>query len=105
MGDWTQWIAIGHGLEHIVFCCYLHRIWEFNWFSIVSVELTFKLNYEGASALMGPSSSHFELIYIVGTCYKGWIDFRFTVVENDVLVIMQGCKGVSEQGLSIGLID
>ena len=54
---------------------------------------------------MGPSSSRFELIYIVGMCYKGWIDFRFTVVEKNVFVIMQGCVGVSEQGISVRLID
>ena len=30
---------------------------------------------------------------------------RFTLVHKGVLVIIQGCIGVSEQGLWIGLLD
>ena len=32
-------------------------------------------------------SSHFELVYPNDTSYEGWIDFRFTLVYKDVLVI------------------
>ena len=54
---------------------------------------------------MGLNGPHFDLIYLVGTYYEGWIDFRFTFVHMSILVIMQGCIRVSEQGIWIGLID
>ena len=54
---------------------------------------------------MGPSGPRFELIYLVSTNYEGQIDFRFTFVINDILVITQGCTKISEQGFWIGLID
>ena len=48
---------------------------------------------------MGPSGPRFELIYVVGMGYEGRIGFRFTFVHKNILLIMQGCIGVSEQGL------
>ena len=54
---------------------------------------------------MGPSGPRFELIYFVDTDYAEQIGFRFTFVHKGFLIIMEGCTGVSEQGLSIGLID
>ena len=54
---------------------------------------------------MGPYGPRYELIYLVGTDYEGWIGSRFTFEHKDILVIMQGCIEVSEQGLWIGLID
>ena len=54
---------------------------------------------------MSLSISRSKLIYLVGTDYDGHIGSRFTFVHNDVLVIMQGCIGISEQSLWIGLID
>ena len=79
------------------------------WSSIDSlqwdVESTLELDFEGASIPIGPSGSHFELIYIVGMGYEGRIGFRFTFVHKGVLVITQYCIGVSEQSLWIELID
>ena len=54
---------------------------------------------------MGPSGPCSKLIYLVGMGYEGWIGYKFTFVYKDVLVITQGCTGVSEQDLSIRLID
>ena len=54
---------------------------------------------------MGPNGPCFELIYLVGMDYEGRISFRFTFMDKGVLVIMQGCTRVSEQGLWIGLVD
>ena len=54
---------------------------------------------------MGPSGPHSKLIYLVGLSYEGQIDFKFTFVHKDILVIMQDCTRVSEQGLWIGLIN
>ena len=54
---------------------------------------------------MGPSGPRFEFIYLVGTNYESWIDSRFTFVHKDVLVTMQDCIGVSEQGVWIGIIN
>ena len=48
---------------------------------------------------MAPNDPCSELIYLVGMGYKGQIDFRFTFVHNGILVIMQGCTGISEQDL------
>ena len=48
---------------------------------------------------MGPNDPCFELIYLLGMGFEGWIDYRFTFVRNCVLIITQGCIGVSEQGL------
>ena len=63
------------------------------------------MDYKGASILICPSGSCSKLIYLVGMGYEGWIGSRFIFVHKGVLIIMQGCKGVSEQGLWIGLID
>ena len=63
------------------------------------------MDFEGASTPIGPNGPHFELIYLVGMDYEGRIDSRFTFVHKGVLVIMQDCTRVSEQGLWIGLID
>ena len=43
--------------------------------------------------------------YLVGMSYEGQIGSRFTFVHKGVLVIMQGCIEVIDQGLWIGLID
>ena len=63
------------------------------------------MDSEGASIFMGPIGSCSELIYLVGMGYESRIDFRFTFMHKGILVIMQGCIGVSERGLWIGLID
>ena len=68
-------------------------------------ESTLELDYEGASFPMGPSGPHSELIYLVGIGYENWIGSTFIFVCKGVLVIMQGCIGVCEQGLWIRLID
>ena len=47
-------------------------------------------------ALSGPRS---ELIYLFGMDYEDQINSRFTFVHKGILVTMQGCTGVSEQGL------
>ena len=47
---------------------------------------------------MDPNGPYSELIYLVGIGYEGQIDFRFTFVHKDILVISLGCIGVSEQG-------
>ena len=57
------------------------------------------MDSEGASTPMGHSGPRSELIYLVGMDYEDQIDFRFTFVQKGVLVIMQDCIGVSEQGL------
>ena len=54
---------------------------------------------------MGPNGPCSELIYLVGMDYEGQIGSQFTFVHKDILLIMQACIGVSEQGLQIGLID
>ena len=54
---------------------------------------------------MGPSGFHSKLKYLVGIGYEGKIDHRFNFVHKGVLVIMQDCISLSEQGLWIGLID
>ena len=54
---------------------------------------------------MGPYGPYSELIYLVGTDYEDQIGSRFTFVHKGILVIMQDCTGVSEQGLWIELID
>ena len=66
---------------------------------------TLELDYEGANIPIGPNGPYSELIYLVGMGYGGRIGSRFTFVHKVVLVITQGCIGVSEQGLWIGLID
>ena len=63
------------------------------------------MDYEGASIPIGPSGLCPKLIYLVGMGYEGQIDTRFTFVHKGILVIMQGCIEVSDQGLWIGLID
>ena len=54
---------------------------------------------------MGPNGPQSKLIYLVCMGYEGHIDCTFTFVYETILVIMQGCIGVSEQSLWIGLID
>ena len=63
------------------------------------------MDYEGSNTPMGPNGPCFELIYLVSMDYEGQISFRFTFMDKGVLVIMQGCTRVSEQGLWIGLVD
>ena len=45
------------------------------------------MDFEGASALMGPNGLCFELIYHDGTVYEGWIGSKFIFLHKDVLVI------------------
>ena len=45
---------------------------------------------------MGSNGPHSKLIYLVSTGYEGRIDSRLTFVYKSVLVIMQGCTGLSE---------
>ena len=71
----------------------------------MSVESNLELDYEETSIPIGPNGPHLELIYLVGMGYDGWISSRFTFVHKGILVITQGCIGVSVQGLWIGLID
>ena len=63
------------------------------------------MDYEGASIPIGPSGLCPKLIYLVVMGYEGRISSKFTFVHKSVLVITQGCIGVSEQSLWIGLID
>ena len=62
----------------------------------LDIESTLELDYEGANTPMGPSDPLFKLIYLVGMGCEGWIDSSFNFVHTDVLVIMQGCIGVSK---------
>ena len=62
------------------------------------MESTSKLDYEEVSTPMSLSDPYSKLIYLFGTSYEGWIDSKFIFVHKDILVIMQGCIGVSEQG-------
>ena len=115
---WLQWGRINYKHQfmslHVVdsrsqtqalSCCYLNTILECNWFSIVDVESTSKLDYGRFNSLMGPSSPYFKLIYHDDMVYESWIGPRFILVHKDVLVITQGCIRDSEQGLQIRVID
>ena len=57
------------------------------------------MDFEKASTPMGPNGPRSKLIYLVGIDYEGRIRSRFNFVHNHILVIMQGCTGVSEQSL------
>ena len=48
---------------------------------------------------MGPNGPRSKLIDIIDMDYEGQIGSRFTFVHKGILVIMQGCTKVSEQGL------
>ena len=54
---------------------------------------------------MGLNDPCFELIFLDGTVYEGWMGFQFTFVHKGVLVITQGCTTDSEQVLWTRLID
>ena len=60
---------------------------ECSWFSLVNVESTSKLDYEGVNTLMGPNGPHAELIYHDDIVYEGWIDSKFILVHKGVFVI------------------
>ena len=45
---------------------------------------------------MGPNGSRSELIFPVDMAYDGWMGFQSTFVHEGVLVITQGCIGISE---------
>ena len=45
---------------------------------------------------MGLNGSHFKLIFIDDIVYEGWMGFQFTFMHKGILVIMQGCTGISE---------
>ena len=63
-----------------------------------NVESTSKLDSKGANTPMGPSGPHFKLMYHDDMVYKSQIGFRFILMHNGVLIIMQGCIGDNEQG-------
>ena len=42
---------------------------------------------------MSHSSPYSKLIYHDDMVYEDWIDFKFTLMHKDTLVIMQGCIG------------
>ena len=63
------------------------------------------MDSKGASIPIGPNGPRSELIYLVDMGYEGRIGSKFTFVHKGVLVITQGCIGLSEQGLWIGLMD
>ena len=44
---------------------------------------------------MGPNGPHYELIYHDDAIYKGQINSTFTLVQENILVIMQDCIGDS----------
>ena len=85
----------------IIYIGYWSSIDSLQW----DVESTLELDFEGISIPMDPNGPHFELIYLIGMGYEGHIGSWFTFVHKDILVITQGCIGVSEQGLQIVLID
>ena len=82
----------------VIYIGYKSSIDSLQW----DVESTLELDYEGASIPMGSSGPYYELIYLVGMGYEGQIGSRFTFVHKGVLVIMQGCIGVSEQVSRLG---
>ena len=54
----------------------------------------------------GSQRSLIKVIYLMNdTIYEGWIDFKFTFMHKDVLVITQDYIGISEQSFWIRLID
>ena len=63
------------------------------------VESTSKLDFEEVDITMSPNGPRSELIYLVGIGYESWIDSTFTFVHKGVLIIIQGCTRLSEQGL------
>ena len=78
---------VGHKPELCVIVIYIGY-----WSAIDSlsrdIESTLELDCEGVNTLMGPNGLFFELIYHIDIVYKGWISFRFTLVQKSVLVIM-----------------
>ena len=105
-GSWgvcMQWI-VGHRLELcfiFIYIGYQSVVDSLQW----NVESTSKLDFEGASTPMGPSSPHYELIYHDDTFYEGYINSRFILVHKGILVITYDCTRDNEQGLWIELID
>ena len=51
---------------------------------------------------MGSSGPRFELIYLVSMGYESRISFRYTFMHKGILVIIQDCTRVSEQGTGLG---
>ena len=45
---------------------------------------------------MGPNGPHFELIFLDGMVYEGWMSYYFTFLHKGVLGPMQGCTRISE---------
>ena len=56
------------------------------------------MDYEGTNIPMSPNGPYSKLVYLFGMGYKGRIDSKFTFMHKGVLIIMQGCIGLSEQG-------
>ena len=79
--------------------------WRFVDSLLWDVESTLKFDYKGVNIPMGPNGTRFELICLVGMDYEAQIDSRFIFMHKGILVITQGCIGVSEQGIWIGVID
>ena len=69
------------------------------------VKLILEFDYEETNTHMDSYGSHSELIFLDDTIYEGWMDFQFTFVYKGVLVIMEGCTGISEWYIWIQLID
>nr|CAN78344.1 hypothetical protein VITISV_026337 [Vitis vinifera] len=60
------------------------------------LESTLELDSERANIPMGPYGPRYELIYLVGTDYEGWIGSKFTFVYKGILPL-EVCQN---QGLS-----
>ena len=54
---------------------------------------------------MDPSGPRFELIFLIGTTYEGWMDFQLSFVHKGVLLITQDCIEISDWYLQTGLVD
>ena len=63
------------------------------------------MDSKGTNTLMGLNGPCSKLIYHDDRVYEGWIDFRFIFVHKGVLIITQGCIGISEWYLCTLLID
>ena len=59
-------------------------------------QVNLEFDYEGASTPMGPNGPHFELIFLDGMVYEGWMSYYFTFLHKGVLGPMQGCTRISE---------
>ena len=51
--------------------CYLYKVLEYNWFSLVECWITSELDFEGANTPMDPPSSDSKLIFHGDIVYEG----------------------------------